>query len=52
MPLVIDVSVFQLLLLTITGWLDRREREALVYLIEENRVFAATDRAAAPAVDG
>jgi len=36
---VIDVSVFQLLLLTITGWLDRREREALSYLIEENRVL-------------
>ena len=35
----IDVSVFQLLLLTITGWLDRREREALAYLIEENRVL-------------
>jgi hypothetical protein len=25
-----------LLLLTITGWLDRREREALAYLIEES----------------
>jgi hypothetical protein len=36
---VIDVAVFQLLLLTITGWLDRREREALAYLIEENRVL-------------
>jgi transposase InsO family protein len=36
---VIDVSVFQLLLLTITGWLDRREREALAYLIEENRLL-------------
>src|SRR5207249_8485682 len=24
---------------TITGWLDRREREALAYLIEENRVL-------------
>ena len=35
----IDVSVFQLLLLTITGWLDRREREALAYLIEENRLL-------------
>ena len=35
----IDVSVLRLLLLTITGWLDRREREALAYLIEENRVL-------------
>jgi hypothetical protein len=36
---VIDLSVLQLLLLTITGWLDRREREALAYLIEENRLL-------------
>ena len=34
-----DVSVVQLLLLAVTGWLDRREREALAYLIEENRVL-------------
>jgi hypothetical protein len=39
LPLVIDVSVFQLLLLAIIGWLDRREREALGYLIEENRLL-------------
>jgi transposase len=36
---VIDVSVLRLVLLTITGWLDRREREALAYLIEENRLL-------------
>jgi transposase InsO family protein len=36
---VIDLSVLRLLLLTVTGWLDRREREALAYLIEENRVL-------------
>jgi len=36
---VIDVSVLRLLLLAITGWLDRQEREALAYLIEENRVL-------------
>ena len=35
----IDVSVLQLLLLTVTGWLDRREREAMAYLIEENRLL-------------
>ncbi len=35
----IDLSVLRLLLLTITGWLDRREREALAYLIEENRLL-------------
>jgi hypothetical protein len=28
-----------LLLLAVTGWLDRREREAMAYLIEENRVL-------------
>src|SRR5438067_6553382 len=39
LPLVIDVSVLRLLLLTIIGWLDRREREALAYLIEENRLL-------------
>ena len=35
----IDVSAFQMLLLTVTSWLDRREREVLAYLIEENRVL-------------
>jgi putative transposase len=36
---VIDVSVLQLLLLAVIGWLDRREREAMAYLIEENRLL-------------
>jgi hypothetical protein len=35
---VIDPSAFHLLLLAVTGWLDGREREAIAYLIEENRV--------------
>ena len=35
----IDLSVLRLLLLTVTGWLDRREREALAYLVEENRIL-------------
>jgi putative transposase len=34
---VIDGSVLRLFLVAITGWLDRRERETLAYLIEENR---------------
>ena len=34
----IDASVLRLLLLIITGWLDQ-EREALAYLIEENRLL-------------
>ena len=35
----IDVSALHILLLTATSWLDRREREVLAYLIEENRVL-------------
>jgi hypothetical protein len=35
---VVDVTILRLLLLAITGWLDRQEREALAYLIEENRI--------------
>jgi transposase InsO family protein len=34
---VIDASALQLLLTVLTGWLARREREVVVYLIEENR---------------
>jgi len=34
---VINASSFQLLLMVLTGWLARREREVVVYLIEENR---------------
>jgi hypothetical protein len=33
---VIDASALQLLM-ALTGWLARREREVVVYLIEENR---------------
>jgi transposase InsO family protein len=36
---VIDVSIFHLLLLVVTGWFDRRERKAMAYLIEENRLL-------------
>jgi hypothetical protein len=35
---VIDLSALQLLLMVLTGWLERREREAIAYLIEENRL--------------
>ena len=31
--------MLRFLLLCITGWLDRREREALAYLVEENRLL-------------
>jgi hypothetical protein len=36
---VIEISAFQMLLLTSTSWLDRWDREVLAYLIEENRVL-------------
>jgi putative transposase len=36
---VLDASVFQLFLLVLVGWLDRRERDVLTYLMEENRVL-------------
>jgi hypothetical protein len=36
---VLDQSVFHVLLISIIGWLDRREREAIAYLIEENRIL-------------
>jgi hypothetical protein len=36
---VIDVSILQLLLVAVTACLDRREREAMAYLIEENRLL-------------
>ncbi len=35
----IDASALQTLLMVLTGRLERREREALAYLIEENRVL-------------
>ena len=35
----LDTSAFQLFLLALVGWLDRRERDALAYLMEENRVL-------------
>ena len=35
----INASVLQLLLTVLAEWLDRREREALRYLVEENRVL-------------
>ncbi len=35
----IDFTALQLVLGVLTGWLDRREREAIAYLIEENRVL-------------
>jgi hypothetical protein len=36
---VIDAAALQMVLFVLTGWLDRREREAVAYLIEENRLL-------------
>ena len=35
----IDPSALQMVLLVLTSWLDRREREAIAYLVEENRLL-------------
>jgi hypothetical protein len=36
---VIDSSALRMMLLVLTGWLERREREAIAYLTEENRLL-------------
>ena len=43
----IDPSALQSLLMVLTGWLERRERESLAYLIEENLLLRRQLRAAA-----
>ena len=35
----IDPAALQMVLGVLTGWLDRREREAVAYLVEENRLL-------------
>ena len=35
----IDFAALQMVLGVLTGWLDRREREAIAYLTEENRLL-------------
>ena len=35
----IDLTTLRLVLSVLTGWLDCREREAIGYLIEENRLL-------------
>jgi transposase InsO family protein len=36
---VIDASALHMVLAVLTGWLDRQERQAIAYLMEENRVL-------------
>lgn len=40
----IDTSTRQLLLMALTGWLARRDREVVVYLIEETGARAAVGK--------
>ena len=35
----IDPAAQRMVLMVLTGWLDRRERPAIAYLIEENRLL-------------
>ena len=35
----IDPAALQMVLMALTGWLDRQERQAVAYLIEENRLL-------------
>ena len=35
----IDPAALQMVMGVLTGWLERREREAVAYLIEENRLL-------------
>lgn len=39
LPLVIDPVALQMVLGLLVGWLDRRERRAVAYLVEENRLL-------------
>jgi hypothetical protein len=39
---VIAAAAVQMLLLVLTGWLERREREAIAYLIEETASCAGS----------
>jgi hypothetical protein len=38
---VIDPAALQMVLIVVTGWLERRERATIGYLIEENRLIAS-----------
>ena len=35
----VDVFAVRVLLAALVGWLERRQQEALAYLIEENRII-------------
>jgi hypothetical protein len=36
---VIDIATLQMWFAVLIGWLDREQRDALAYLIEENRIL-------------
>lgn len=35
----VNIATLQMVLGVLTGWLERREREAIAYLVEENRLL-------------
>ena len=35
----IDPAAIQMVLVALTGWLEHRQRDAVVYLLEENRLL-------------
>jgi putative transposase len=39
LPLAIDLAALRMVLGVLTGWLDCREREAVAYLVDENRLL-------------
>jgi hypothetical protein len=43
---VFDHAALQMVLCVLTGWLDRREQQAIAYLVEENRQACRMGRAA------
>jgi hypothetical protein len=49
LPLAIDPAALRMVLGVLTGWLDCREREAVAYLVEENRLLRR--QLGAPVID-
>ena len=47
----IDASALHMVLAVLTGWLDRQERQALAYLMEENRVVPANNSVPLATID-
>jgi hypothetical protein len=48
-----DIYPLQMLLLTVSGWVHRHQRNVIAYLVEENRVprTEGTDEGSRPSAD-